>query len=248
MYIQREVKKENIFRNNKIPNINNKMKTFYFGRRSLMKKLLLMGLVLTFSLNIVAGSTSASTKQQVQSNSQSEVKFENDFRRLWFDHVLWTSNYITSATTAGAKDQNDVLARLLKNQEDLGNAVKPVYGEEAGNKLTSLLKEHIVIAGKIVDAAKSGNKALLNKLNKEWYRNADSIAAFLSGANPYLKNEDLKSMLYMHLELVENDLSASLAKDWKARIDAIDEGATHIIHMSDAISSGVVKQFPDKFK
>ena len=111
-----------------------------------------------------------------------------------------------------------------------------------------MLKEHIVIAGKIVDAAKSGNEALVNQLNKEWYRNADEIAAFLSGANPYLKNEDLKNLLYMHLKLVTNDLSASLAKDWNARIVSIDEGVTHIILMADTISAGVVKQFPDKFK
>jgi len=213
-----------------------------------MKKLLLMGFILFFPLNMVAGTTSAYAKPQVQRISQSEVNFENEFRRLWIDHVLWTSNYITSATTAGAEDQTQVLARLLKNQEDIGNAVKPVYGEKAGNKLTELLKEHIVIAGKIVDAAKSGNDALVKQLNKEWYRNADEIAAFLSGANPYLKNEDLKNLLYMHLKFVTNDLTASLAKDWNARIVAIDEGVTHIILMADTITAGVIKQFPDKFK
>ncbi|MCU6599380.1 glycosyltransferase [Peribacillus frigoritolerans] len=213
-----------------------------------MKKLLLMGFILLFPLNMVAGTTSAYAKPLEQRISQSEVNFENEFRRLWIDHVLWTSNYITSATTAGAEDQTQVLARLLKNQEDIGNAVKPVYGEKAGNKLTDLLKEHIVIAGKIVDAAKSGNDALVKQLNKEWYRNADEIAAFLSGANPHLKNEDLKNLLYMHLKLVTNDLSASLSKDWNARIAAIDEGVTHIILMADTITAGVIKQFPDKFK
>ncbi|WHZ00085.1 glycosyltransferase [Peribacillus simplex] len=212
-----------------------------------MKKLLLMGFIFLFTLNMVAGTTSAYAKPQVQSVSQSEVKFANEFRRLWIDHVLWTSNYITSATTAGAEDQKQVLARLLKNQEDIGNAIKPVYGEKAGKKLTDLLKEHIVIAGKIVDAAKSGNEVLVNQLNKEWYRNADDIAAFLSGANPYLKNEDLKNLLYMHLKLVTKDLSASLAKNWDERIVSIDEGVTHIILMADTISAGVVKQFPDKF-
>ncbi|MCM3677151.1 glycosyltransferase [Peribacillus simplex] len=205
-----------------------------------MKKLLLMGFIFLFSLNMVAGTTSAYAKPQVQRISQSEVKFENEFRRLWIDHVLWTSNYITSATTAGTEDQKQVLARLLKNQEEIGIAVKPVYGEKAGNKLTDLLKEHIVIAGKIVDAAKSGNNALVQQLNKEWYRNAE-IAAFLSGANPYLKNEDLKNLLYMHLKLVTNDLTASLAKDWNARIVSIDEGLTHIILMADTISGKFMK-------
>ncbi|MEH7344774.1 glycosyltransferase [Bacillus sp. JJ1532] len=213
-----------------------------------MKKLLLMGFILLFPLNMMTGTISTYAETQVPCISQSEVKFENHFRRLWIDHVLWTSNYITSATTARAEDQKQVLTRLLKNQEDIGNVIKPVYGEQAGNKLTDLLKEHIIIAGKIVDAAKSGNKALVNQLNKEWYRNADKIAAFLSGANPYLKNEDLKNLLYTHLKFVTNDLSASLAKDWNARIVSIDNGITHIILMADTISAGVVKQFPEKFK
>lgn len=212
-----------------------------------MKKILLIGFILFFSLNMVDGTSNVYAKPQEQYISPSEVKFENDFRRLWIDHVLWTSNYITSATTGGAEDQNAVLTRLLKNQEDIGNAIKPIYGEKAGNKLTDLLKEHIVIAGKIVDAAKNENIALVNKLNKEWYSNADDIAAFLSGANPYLKNEDLKNLLYMHLNLVTNDLTASLVKDWNARIVSIDEGISHIILMADTISEGVVKQFPDKF-
>ncbi|NGY77114.1 glycosyltransferase [Bacillus megaterium] len=211
-----------------------------------MKKLLWMGLILLFSLNMLVDPNSTHAQTQEHRVSQSQVKFENEFRSLWMDHVLWTSNYITSATTAGSEDQKQVLARLLKNQEDIGNAVKPIYGEKAGNKLTDLLKEHIVIAGKIVDAAKTGKKALVNQLNKEWYRNADDIAAFLSQANPYLKNEDLKKLLYMHLKLVTNDLSASLEKDWEARIVAIDEGVSHIILMADTISAGVVKQFPKK--
>ncbi|MFP3123174.1 glycosyltransferase [Ectobacillus funiculus] len=212
-----------------------------------MKKLLLMGFILLFPLTMLTEPISAVAETQEHRISQSEVKFENEFRRLWMDHVLWTSNYITSATTAGSEDQKQVLSRLLKNQEAIGNAVKPVYGEKAGNKLTELLKEHIIIAGKIVDAAKAGKKALVNQLNKEWYKNADDIAAFLSSANPYLKNEYLKKLLYMHLKLVTNDLSASLAKDWNARIVAIDEGVSHIILMADTISAGVVKQFPQKF-
>ncbi|MCM3772314.1 MULTISPECIES: glycosyltransferase [Priestia] len=206
-----------------------------------------MGFILLFSLNMLVEPSSAVAETQEHRISQSERKFENEFRRLWMDHILWTSNYITSATTAGSEDQKQVLARLLKNQEDIRNAVKPIYGEKAGNKLTDLLKEHIVIAGKIVDAAKTGKKALVNQLNKEWYRNADDIAAFLSQANPYLKNEDLKKLLYMHLKLVTNDLFASLEKDWEARIVAIDEGVSHIILMADTISAGVVKQFPEKF-
>jgi hypothetical protein len=211
-----------------------------------MKKLLIIGLLLLMPLNMLAAPGIAAAQKPCL--TQSEVKFANEFRRLWIDHVLWTSNYNTSAATAGAEDQKQVLARLLKNQEETGNFIKPYYGEAAGNKLTELLKEHIVLAGDIVQAAKSGQGAKVNELNKKWHRNADEIAAFLSRANPNLKNEDVKKLMYKHLELVTNDLTSSLVKDWEARIVSIDDGISHIIMLADAISDAVVKQFPDKFK
>ncbi|WP_431802366.1 glycosyltransferase [Halobacillus andaensis] len=213
-----------------------------------MKKHLCTMLTVLFLVSLLPGVVSANSEAEEQFMSPAAVEFENEFRRLWIDHVLWTSNYITSATTAGAEDQEQVLERLLRNQEDIGNAVKPIYGEEAGNKLTDLLKEHIVIAGKIVDAAKNGEQDLVGQLNEEWYRNADDIASFLSEANPHLNKDELLNMLHEHLELVADDLTASLEKEWDERIVAIDEGVTHIILMSDAISEGVVKQFPEKFK
>ena len=106
-----------------------------------------------------------------------------DMRRLWIEHALWTRNYIVSATS-GLEDRDKVLARLLRVQQDIGNAVKPYYGEAAGNKLAELLREHILIAGKIVAAAMQGNQADVERYNKDWYSNADNLAKFLSGANP----------------------------------------------------------------
>lgn len=145
------------------------------------------------------------------------------------------------------KDQEKVLVRLLKNQEDIGNAIKPYYGEAAGNKLAKLLKDHILIAGKIVGAAKSGDQANLKKFNTEWYKNADDIADFLSSANPNWNNKELKELLYMHLKLVTDQVVARIKKDWDAEIMAFDEGEDHIIKLADTLSKGIIKQFPKKF-
>ena len=215
-----------------------------------MKKLLAIVLILFVTMSMATNTFTAQAKSKAKANciTQSEVQFENSFRKLWIDHVLWTSNYITSATTPGTENQEEILARLMKNQEEIGNAIKPYYGEEAGNQLTTLLKEHITLAGEIVAAANTGNQAKLDELNKKWYANADEMAAFLSKANPNLKLADVKSLLYMHLKSITDDLATSLAKDWNANIAAIDEGVTHIIMMSDTITNAIIKQFPEKFK
>lgn len=129
----------------------------------------------------------AYTKETVSMNNEGRdaktINLRIEERKLWSDHVLWTRNYIIS-DLAGLEDKDKVLQRLLKNQDDIGTSIKPYYGEAAGEKLSQLLREHIAVAGQVVNAAKSGNKDDLEKYNKLWYENADKIAVYLNSLNP----------------------------------------------------------------
>ncbi len=89
-------------------------------------------------------------------NSSAAVQLRMDMRKLWEDHITYTRNYIISAL-AGLGDTGTVAERLLRNQDDIGNAITPVYGETAGKKLSGLLRDHILIAANIVKAAKAGD-------------------------------------------------------------------------------------------
>lgn len=168
-------------------------------------------------------------------------------RKLWIDHILWTRSFIVSDTSS-LEDKDLILKRLLKNQEDIGASISPYYGKEAGNKLTALLKEHIEIAGKLTDAAKTKNKSDLENYNKLWYENADRISEFLSSANPSYSNKMVKDMLYKHLELVTDQVLGRVNKDWNADITSFDKGEDHMIMFADMITEGTVKQFPEKFR
>lgn len=168
-------------------------------------------------------------------------------RQLWMQHVAWTRSFITS-DIASLGDKEAVLDRLLKNQDDIGNSIKPYYGEEAGNKLATLLREHIQLAGQVLDAAKTGNQADFQKYNKLWYENADQIADFLSSANPNYSNEALKDMLHKHLQFLTTQVTARLNGDWKTDIQAYDAGEDHMIMFADMLVDGIIKQFPKKFK
>lgn len=178
--------------------------------------------------------------------SKARMDLTLGMRTLWDDHVLYTRNYIIS-NLANLKDIDAITQRLLKNQEDIGNAIKPYYGDDAGKKLTALLKDHIVIAAEVVNAAKSGNKETLDQSQKKWYANADSIADFLSSANPNWKKGDLTNMLYKHLELTSGEVVSRLNKNWNADISFYDKGHVHMMMFADALTQGIAKQFPDKF-
>ncbi|MCR8847506.1 glycosyltransferase [Rossellomorea sp. SC111] len=208
-----------------------------------MKKFTILLLIVLSSFFSLPGMAAA---KQDSCLSEAGIKAREEMRILWTDHVFYTRNYVISAVD-GLEDTDIVLARLLQNQKDIGNAIKPYYGEKAGNKLADLLTEHIVLAGKIVDSAKGGKSAQVEQLNKEWYQNADDIARLLASANPYWSEKKLKDLLYMHLQFVTDEAVARIHKDWKANIKSFDEGKAHILHLSDALSDGIVKQFPEKF-
>ena len=168
-------------------------------------------------------------------------------RRLWMDHTVYTRLYITSAL-AGIPDAQTVAGRLLRNQEDIGNAIVPFYGKDAGKKLAELLKEHIMIAVDVVAAAKSGDQKKFAESDKKWIANADDIAAFLSSANPNWPKKNAADLLHLHLQLIREFATARLAKNYAEDIKKLDEYFTEGMLIADTLSEGVIKQFPSKFK
>jgi hypothetical protein len=176
------------------------------------------------------------------------VVFNQTMRKLWEDHITWTRLVIVSFD-AGLPDLNAAETRLLQNQADIGNAIKPFYGDAAGNQLTSLLRDHILIAAALLDDAKSGNAAKFATDKAAWYANADDIAAFLHNANPKRWSlEDMQTMMQTHLDLTLQEAVARLNGDWTADVAAYDAVHQEILAMADMLSTGIVEQFPRQFR
>jgi hypothetical protein len=177
-----------------------------------------------------------------------EFALHNGMRALWEDHVTWTRLAVISLV-AGTPDTEATVARLLKNQTDIGNAIKPYYGTAAGNALTKKLREHILIAADLIAAAKADDQAKVAGEQARWRANADDIATFLSGANPqHWKRGDLRAMLNEHLRLTTQEVVARLQSRWAADVAAYDRIHHHALGMADALSDGIVEQFPKRFR
>ena len=97
-------------------------------------------------------------------------------------------------------------------------------------------------------ALRDGNRAEAERLNRQWYANADQIAAALAAANPQYNATDLKNMMYRHLELLTRQLVNRLGGNYQADIQAADAGEAHILKMADYLPSGLVQQFPQSFQ
>ena len=200
------------------------------------------------ALVVTAGATAASTQPAAMHRTTvSEQAFRGTMDKLWEEHVAWTRLAIVSFA-AGLPNLPATEARLLRNQVDIGNAIKPYYGAAAGTKLTALLKTHILQAVTVLQAAKAGNKTQLNAALKAWSGNAHQIAAFLLHANPSAWPLHATTMMMDdHLELTTKEAVDELNGRWAASVADYDKVEAEILMMSQALSDGIIKQFPNRF-
>ena len=99
----------------------------------------------------------------------------------------------------------------------------------------------------LIKAAKVDDKAKFQAADSKWNANAEQIADFLSKANPNWPKATLVDMMKKHLSTTSAEVVARLHKDWNGDAKAFDEVYNHILMMADALSDGIIKQFPAKF-
>lgn len=102
---------------------------------------------------------SATAQRGTSSSAIGRQAFHDRMRELWSDHIVYTRSFIVS-TAAGLPDTAEVAQRLMRNQDEIGEAIKPYYGDAAGSQLASLLRNHIQLAAKTVAAAKGPTTAM----------------------------------------------------------------------------------------
>jgi len=208
-----------------------------------MKRLIRISLFIS-TLLLFLSPLQAQMSMNAKSSKSEQLRMA--MHKLWEDHIVWTRNVILNIMD-DLPGTDQAVSRLLKNQDDIGNAVKPFYGEAGGKELTRLLKEHITTAADLLKAAKTGNNSAFDAANKKWFANADEISDFLSKANPNWKLNDMKKMMHDHLTLTTDEAVARLKKDYAADVKAYDKVHDEILMMADGLTDGIIKQFPGKF-
>ena len=208
-----------------------------------MKRLIRISIVISTLLLFLSP---LHAQMKMKANSSKSEQLRMAMHKLWEDHIVWTRNVILNIMD-DLPGTEQAVNRLLSNQDDIGNAVKPFYGEAGGKELTRLLKEHITTAADLLKAAKTGDNSAFDAVNKKWSANADEISDFLSKANPNWKLNDMKKMMHDHLTFTTDEAVARLKKDYTADVKAYDKVHNEILMMADMLTDGLIKQFPGKF-
>ena len=201
------------------------------------------------ALAVTNGHTAhAHDTRQAAGVSAKELALRNGMRVLWEDHVTWTRSGSDQPRRRHARHRRDRRSAAEEpgrhRQRD-----EAVLRRAGGDALTAELRRHILIAADVIAAAKSGDGAKLAAEQARWQRNADDIAALLNRVNPqHWKRAAVRSMLNEHLRLTTQEVVARLQGDWTADVAAYDRIHRHALMMADTLSTGLVKQFPGRFR
>ena len=215
-------------------------------RRNSRKYVLLIIVLFLLLPALLAGNSAQETDADQPKVDQQAHR--NKMHRLWENHGNWTRLFITS--TLGELEYRDpTRSHLLENQQNIGKALKPFYGDEAGEQFTALLEVHVQIAGEMLQAANNADAAAFEDTVDQWYANADQIAEYLHEMNPdHWPLKETKTIFRDYLDVTLELAIARWNGDFEADVAATEKVRAQAAAIADMLSEGIIKQFPDRFE
>jgi hypothetical protein len=205
-------------------------------------------MVLISALFLTAAQPSrANDKPMGMQESAKSVELREALRDLWVGHVFWVRNVALATRLGDAGAAKVAEENAVKNARAIADAIIPVYGKPAADKLFGLLAGHYGAVKEYMTAAYAANKAGKEAAVDKIKANATEIAGFLSSANPNLPKETLVSLLFAHGGHHIAQIDAFAVKDYAAEAQVWSAMNEHMLMIADALGKGIAKQFPTKF-
>lgn len=215
-----------------------------------MKKIVLpIAFLLSFSLPAAAADAAAPQAAPPAQAAASPAKvavLKTTLEGLWVGHIDAVRKVDVAEIGGKKKSTKTAEAGVVANAHAIADAVAGFYGKPAGEKLFGLLAGHYGAIKAYLDATVAKDTAGQSSATDKLTANANDIAAFLSGANPYLPKDTLSEMLLAHASQHITQIQQLAAKDKAGEAKTRAAMKTHIIAIADALAEAIAKQFPSK--
>lgn len=202
---------------------------------------------LALALVFVFTTASASGKKPTVARSTKAVDLQETLRDLWTDHIFWVRSVVLSSKYGDADAAKVAEAQAVKNARAIADSIVPFYGKDAGDKLFDLLAGHYGAVKNYMTAAYANDTAGMDGARKQLKANAESIATFLSSANPNWPRETLEMLLLTHGAHHLQQIDALGRKDFASEAETWAMMKKHMHMIADALATGIEKQFPKRF-
>lgn len=180
-----------------------------------------------------------SNNETESEREDSILRLNEDMRLAWLNHVYWTRMYLMSAVADNA-DQQAVEERLLETADEITDVFARYLPIATTRQLRNLLTEHIEIAGQIIQALKAKNMSDYDALVKEWYRNANQMAALFANYNPYFESRETRNMLLNHLDLTREEIEHQVNGEYEQSIDVFRDVEQQALALADYFARGLL--------
>ena len=183
--------------------------------------------------------------ERIDSDRVAETKAA--MRDLWSEHIFWIRNVVLDDAT------NNPLAREAAEKEVVANAkliagtIIPFYGEGASEKLFTLLAGHYGAIKQYSEATVVKDKTQQDAALAKLASNADQIAEFLSGANPFLPKDTVRGLIAAHGAHHILQITQFNERDYVREGETWEVMKRHVYVIADALTTALATQFPNKF-
>lgn len=169
-------------------------------------------------------------------------------RDLWLGHVFWVRNVVVASIGHDAAAESAAEKQVVANARQIADAIGPFYGKPASDKLFGLLAGHYGAVKTYLAASEKRDSKAQDAAMQGLVANADEIAAFLNGANPYLPKDTVRSLLLGHGGHHAQQIQQLLDHQYGDEAATWEHMRTHMNVIADALGDALAKQFPQKFQ
>jgi hypothetical protein len=210
-------------------------------------------LVVPFASIVLVASLSAAPVIQAATHAASHgpaavstkaAQTQDALRDLWVGHVFWVRNVAVETLAGNAAAAKAAEDQVVANAKQIAGAIEPFYGKAASDKLFGQLAAHY---GAVKEYLLARDAAAQDAAWKKLGANAEEIAVFLSGANPNLPVDTLRSLLLAHGGHHVEQIKQLRSKDYAGEAQTWEAMKQHMYVIADALTGALAKQFPAKF-